>query len=240
MTIRPQPNLKNRAPAKHNADVLSRRSRRGLRIVNRMPVLNESQNGLYLPAEDWHEPTGKTGTGYRIIVQEPGEGYRHVVTPDEIRQRLSLLPSYMLQSLEVIQLSELTRKKKRFPCYGMQWGNAVYLYPMEAEFVEYFGRPPRPSQWNEARMYGGRLVDDSPNGWRLIWTEQALKDFYLNNVLIHELAHLLDDRNSNYVDRERYAEWFAIRYGYQSPQRRSALAQKAARKIVRRRHSRKK
>ena len=35
-----------------------------------------------------------------------------------------------------------------------------------------------------------------PDVWKLIWTEQSIKDFYLNNILIHELGHLLDDRNS--------------------------------------------
>lgn len=62
-------------------------------------------------------------------------------------------------------------------------------------------------------MYGGRWVQEG-RSWKLIWTEEAIKDFYLNNILIHELGHLLDDRNSRPVDRERFAEWFAIRYGY--------------------------
>ena len=46
------------------------------------------------------------------------------------------------------------------------------------------------------------------------WTKETIEDFYLNNILIHELGHLLDDRNTSYTDRERYAEWFAIEYGY--------------------------
>ena len=40
----------------------------------------------FAPPEDWHEPTG--ATNYRIIVQEPGPGYRHVVTPDQIRNAM--------------------------------------------------------------------------------------------------------------------------------------------------------
>ncbi|MEM9658647.1 MAG: hypothetical protein AAF961_09830 [Planctomycetota bacterium] len=30
------------------------------------------------------------------------------------------------------------------------------------------------------------------------------------------MGHLVDDRNSNYADRERFAEWFAIEYGYRA------------------------
>ncbi len=191
----------------------------------------------FMPPEDWHEPQGGMD-GYRVVVQEPGKGYRHVVTEEEVRQRLSLLPVSFTAPLEVVQLSKVTRKKQSFPCYGMQWGSAIYLYPIEEGLVEYFARPPHPSQWNEARMFGGRWVQDGPTGWRLEWTEETIKDFYLNNILIHELGHLLDDRNNGYVDRERYAEWFAIRYGYQPTQRqRSARQQRTPANVVRRHHS---
>ena len=63
-------------------------------------------------------------------------------------------------------------------------------------------------------MFGGRWIQDGGSHWRLVWSERAIKDFYLNNILIHELGHLLDDRNSGYVDRERFAEWFALEHGY--------------------------
>jgi hypothetical protein len=136
------------------------------------------------------------------------------VTEQQIRDRLKQVPQHFLQQLEVVQLSQMTRKKQCFPCYGMQWGNALYLYPLEESLVEYFSKAPRPSLLNEARMFGGRWDHCSPGTWTLTWTEQAAQDFYLNNILIHELGHLVDDRNSSYIDRERYAEWFAVQYGY--------------------------
>lgn len=166
----------------------------------------------FVPPEDWHEPQ-ESCQGYRLIVQQPGRGYRHVVTPEEVRERLSRLPERFLRPLQVVQLSRVTRKKKSYPCYGMQWGAALYLYPIEEDLVEHYYQPPKPAQLNEARMYGGRWVQEG-NVWKLVWTEAAIKDFYLNNILIHELGHLLDERNSRTIDRERFAEWFAIRYGY--------------------------
>ena len=63
-------------------------------------------------------------------------------------------------------------------------------------------------------MFGGRWEERSDGTWQLHWSEAAIKDFYLNNILIHELGHLLDNRNTSYTDRERYAEAFAIRHGY--------------------------
>ena len=79
------------------------------------------------------------------------------MTPEQIRERLSRVPQQFLEQLEVIQLSKMTRKKQSFPCYGMQWGNALYLYPIEESFVEQYDSPPRPNLVNESRMYGGVL-----------------------------------------------------------------------------------
>jgi hypothetical protein len=177
----------------------------------------------YMPPETWHEP--RMRRGYRVVEQSAGDGYRHVLTAAEVRARLREMPAWMTQDLQIVQLSRMTRKKAAFPCYGMQWGQAIYLYPVEEDRVEHFFTPPKPAQIIEARQYGATW-EQRDGGWQLHWTEAAIRDFYLNNVLIHELGHLLDQRNSSYADRERYAEWFALEYGYK-PSRR-ALANAAA------------
>jgi len=184
----------------------------------------------FSPPEDWYEPA-EDGRDYRIIVQDPGEGYRHVVTPVQVRRRLAQVPQHFLRDLEVIQFSQMTRKKQSFPCYGMQWGATLYLYPLEDSLEEYFYSPPSPAVVNEAKMYGGRWDRPEPGVWRLTWSQAAIEDFFLNNILLHELGHLLDDRNSNYTDRERYAEWFAIEHGY-----RRTGGREARRQSIKRRH----
>lgn len=185
----------------------------------------------FAPPEDWHEATDRDG--YRVIVQPPGEGHRHIVTPDQVRERLSVVPSSFLDQLEVVQFSCMTRKKQSFPCYGMQWGNAIYLYPLEESLIERFYEPPRPSLVNEAKMYGGRWEEPESGVWDLVWSEQAAQDFYLNNILIHELGHLVDDRNTSYMERERYAEWFAIQHGYRAT---GGADARRPRQAIRRRH----
>jgi hypothetical protein len=128
----------------------------------------------------------------------------------------------------------MTRKKRRSPCYGMQWGSTIYLYPIEESLVESFADPPKPAQRVEAAMYGA-VWQLAGGRWQLVWTEDSIRDFYLNNVLIHELGHILDNRNSRPLDRERFAEWFAIEHGYKAS-RRADLAQRAVAKYVVRRH----
>lgn len=216
-----QMNASARSKSHGHATPRNSRARVGLADV-RLP---------FLPPEDWHEPAEESDS-YSIIVQEPGAGYRHVVTREEVIARLNELPAELLRPLQFLQLSRMTRKKQSFPCYGMQWGATIYLYPMEESLTESYHWPPKPSQVVEAEMYGGRWTNTGGSSWSLIWTEDAIKDFYLNNILIHELGHLLDNRNRGYTDRERFAEWFAVRYGYQWPGR-----PRAERKVVRRHHS---
>ncbi len=223
---------KSRSPHQHTSQP-PRAVARGVRLSKRARIALRNQRLPFVPPEDWHEPR-EDGADYRVIVQAPGEGFRHVVTPDEVRTRLAQLPAGFLRGLEVVQFSRMTRKKQSFPCYGLQWGSTVYLYPIEQNLIEYYPRPPKPSQLVEARMYGGQWEQDAPGSWRLVWTEAALKDFYLNNILIHEIGHLLDDRNNRSVDRERYAEWFALQHGYRATQH---LRQPPQREIRRRHHA---
>lgn len=168
---------------------------------------------VFMPPEKWHEPR-ENCADYRFVVEPAGPGYRHVVTPDEVRARLDQLPPAFTAGLQVVQFSRMTRKKRSMPLYGMQWGSAIYLYPIEESLIEQYNHPPTPAQRTEARMYGGRWEEAGRERWRLVWTLEAVKDFYLNNILLHELGHLLDTRNTRTLDRERYAEWFAVQYGY--------------------------
>jgi hypothetical protein len=226
---------KKRMPLR-KAVVSPRRFGHGSALSQRKRGAEKNERHAFAPPEDWYEPSEEE-CSYSVVVQPPGSGYRHIVTPDEIRDRLEQLPSQMVRPLEVIQLSRMTRKKQSFPCYGMQWGTTLYLYPIEEDLVEYYARPPKPAHMNEARMYGGRWTENASGEWQLVWTEAAVKDFYLNNILIHELGHLLDDRNTSYADRERYAEWFAIEHGYKRSQRRFSKSRPSRDRVSRRHHA---
>jgi hypothetical protein len=233
MSRRHHLSLKGHASA-HTA--AARSTRRLVTLGKRARISSAALRGPYLPPETWYEPGERWAGHYDVVIRPAGKGYRHFITEDDIRTRLAQLPHWMLSGLQVVQLSTMTRKKQRSPCYGMQWGSAIYLYPIEESLVETFLQPPKPAQKMEARMFGADWRHLG-NRWLLIWTEDAIRDFYLNNVLIHELGHILDSRNSRHQDRERFAEWFALEHGYKSS-RRSELAQRAATKyaVVRRHH----
>jgi hypothetical protein len=163
--------------------------------------------------ETWHEPQDDAPTRY--VIQPPGKGFVHPVTANEVRDRIAALPKTFADAVEVVQFSGMTRKRRLFPCYGMQWGSNVYLYPIEESFTERYLRPPRPEQLVEAKMFGG-IWSQLGREWRLTWTPDTIRDFYLNNVLIHEIGHVLDERNTNAHAREQFAIWFATEYGYRA------------------------
>jgi hypothetical protein len=225
--------LKTPAPARNNA---ARSGRKFVTLGKRARISGATLRGPYLPPERWYEPSEQTAGRFSVIVQTAGDGYRHVVTEEDVRRRLAQLPKSMTQPLQVVQLSQMTRKKRRAPCYGMQWGSAIYLYPIEESLIETFAQPPKPAQRLEATMYGAQWLNNYGQ-WQLVWTEEAIRDFYLNNVLIHELGHILDQRNTSHRDRERFAEWFALEMGYKAS-RRNDLAQRTINKYVVKRHSR--
>ncbi len=205
--------------------------RAGRRQAASRPVAAHRHRGIggsgnqpaFFAQELWHESQSRDEI--RFLVQSPGAGFIHPVTADEVRERMTLLPKTVVEKIEVVQFSRMTRKRQLFPCYGMQWGNTVYLYPIEESLVETYTRPPTPQQQIEARMYGGRWAE-ADGEWTLTWTRETLKDFYLNNVLIHEIGHVLDDRNTRTDDRERYANWFAIEYGYRASRGRRIIRSK--------------
>lgn len=232
MSRRIDQSLKTPKPGRNNA---LRSARKFVTLGKRARIGNAALKGPYLPPEQWYEPSAEPRASYSVIVEPAGEDFRHVLSADDVRARLAQLPAWMTRPLDIVKLSQMTRKKRRSPCYGMQWGTTIYLYPIEATLIETFVNPPKPAQRIEASMFGARWVHENGQ-WRLIWTEAAIRDFYLNNVLIHELGHVLDGRNTSYRDRERFAEWFALEMGYKTS-RQGDLAARTLAKYAQRRHA---
>ncbi len=210
----------------------SRRNRVREYAKARRLIASQNQDNLFDAPEIWHEPSGEEG--YEVLVLDPGKEYRHVVTRNQVHDRLQQLPDRFLNGLEVVQLSTMTAKKRRLPCYGLQWGCAIYLYPFHESMEEHFYSPPPQQLVIETQMYGARWDRPSPGLWRLQWTESTARDFQLNNILIHELGHLVDTWNGGSVAQERYAEWFAIQYGYLNTG--GSESRKPKQKIRRRHH----
>src|SRR6478672_5554425 len=98
---------KTPAPARNNA---ARTGRKFVTMGKRARISSAALRGPYLPPERWHEPRDDADGRYAGIVQKAGNGYRHFVTEDDGRRRLAQLPEWMVRPLQVVQLSQMTRK----------------------------------------------------------------------------------------------------------------------------------
>lgn len=150
---------------------------------------------------------------YSVTTEPPGKGFVHAVSADDIFGMLDLIPEQYLEKLTRIKLATYTKKRRRENLYGLQWHAGIYLFPLSDTLVEEYTRPPNPLELQEIKKYGGKFVQEGEK-WKIEWNESTARDYYLNCVLIHELGHVNDERNTAYADREAYANWFADAFGY--------------------------
>jgi len=147
----------------------------------------------------------------RIVRERPGEGYRHVLTVQDVRDFLELLPEPepLLDGINAIVLAEGD---------GRTYG--VYHYP--SAVVELMAWPRELSRWTSRKFYEedrgifDRLaVECGPeeDGWFLChWTVEQARAYLLIGVLVHELGHHHDRMSSRrQVDCGR-GEPYALAY----------------------------
>ena len=150
-------------------------------------------------------------------VEDPGYGFAHPVSPEDILERLSQLPrsirKELAQRFDHLCLPRL-RKKSLKPCYGMQWKSTVYLFPIERSGIEKYNANVLPAFKNSLTRCGAKWIwNEEEHLWECHWTQESIRIFCLEDVILHEIGHLLDDRNHSTKDREAYAIAFAQQYG---------------------------
>ena len=129
----------------------------------------------------------------------------------------------------------MTRRVGIFGDDGEQVDDEIYLYPMPETLIEEYVGPLKPQTKRIINMFGGKLVVVEEVGSitsQIHWNERTAKDYYLNHLLIHEIGHVLDDRNTSVGAREAYADWFADEYGYKP-----TMHLRRSRRVKKRHHS---
>jgi len=227
----------------HNSNYsVPKKSRQKVRGFRSAYAKSEDDADFSSPTEIFYESRGYRDTPGqlpRYILQQPRDEYIHVVTPQEAVDRLSLLENDVGReiAIEIVQFSTGTNKQMRDLLYGLQWGTSIYLYPMHESLTEQLAEPLNPIARQEYEKYGAKYVVKNPDEWSIQWGLETIRDFYLNNILIHEAGHMDDDRNTSPAKREAYANWFAETYGYPRSEAAAKRHQEQGkRKHIRKRH----
>lgn len=80
---------------------------------------------------------------------------------------------------------------------------------------QYYDNEPPPLARQEYERINARIYPEGKS-WILEFDEKSLKEFYLRDVLIHEIGHVVEyaKRSSGTRLTEEFAEWFVREYGF--------------------------
>jgi hypothetical protein len=120
----------------------------------------------------------------KVIQLEPLDGFIRPCTAGEIETQLRNCPAKFLEGLRAVFILSGTRKQLK----------------SYHRFTAFYGHYWRGCVFLHAYPFGRADLN---------W----LHRFYLRNVLMHEIGHHLDSRNTTHKDRERFAEQFAEKHG---------------------------
>ena len=152
-----------------------------------------------------------------IYVRETHPSFLRACEGFDIKETLEKVPGKYLQHLRSITLLAGTNKQAkvsegslfRYGCYG--WGE-IYLHAYPKRILsELWKNRPKPSRAAEYRK-AGAVFESVEGGWRLNFSKEALRNFYLNDVLLHELGHhveRIEEKKKDHRSSERFADWFA-------------------------------
>lgn len=156
-----------------------------------------------------------------IIVQPVHSEFLLPVNEASIRKSLSAVPQKFLQGLKgVVALSGSKKQEKASNslfAYGTYTSDVIFLHPFPKKFLDQISKGlPKPSALQEFERAGAKITRDGKY-WRMQFNENSIRQFYLREVLLHELGHHVDSNNlpfKTHRKAEGFADWFAAEHGY--------------------------
>lgn len=143
------------------------------------------------------------------------------VTIDEVKNLLRSVPQQFVSGLEGVFLLGGSKKQAlswvNFAAYGRYGRNKIYLHPYPKKYlIRRYSSPPKPHVLIDYKRTGA-LITEKPGKFIVEFTPDALRQFYLRDVLMHEIGHHVDRDNFGKKPRRReesFAEWFATEHGF--------------------------
>lgn len=141
------------------------------------------------------------------------------ITAEDISNTLSRVPSAFIQGVKAVLVPSGSKKQiKSFHSlfsYGLYWRECIFLHPYpKSQMDSTRGRKPNPQIIREYKRAGAE-IHQKGTGVEVIFTASSLRQFYLRDVLMHEIGHHNDAQiDRPQARREAFAHWFAAEYGF--------------------------
>lgn len=171
-----------------------------------------------------HQPyLRKESEGPLIYFERPHQDFILPLELEDIEDTLSKIPSDFTRGLQAVFLlsgsNKLSKVVDSLYCYGTYWLSCIFLAPFPKVFEERcYPRPPRPSAVREY-IRAGAEVRQTTAGLVIKFEKEAIRRFYIRDVLMHEIGHHIDRYwKKPHRKKEGFAEWFATEYGYRMRQ----------------------
>jgi hypothetical protein len=148
------------------------------------------------------------------------EAFVMPVTLTEVKVTVDAIPAEFTDGLKGVFLLGGSQKQAdtyNTYSYGCYLENKIYLHPYPKNRLKRkYAHPPKPHILIEYQR-AGVSITQKPGEFIIEFTEDALRHFYLRDVLIHEVGHHVDRSNFGKKRKSRmepFAEWFATEYGF--------------------------
>ena len=160
-------------------------------------------------------------TDLTIVARPLHSDFVMPIDEGSIRETLSTVPQKFLTGLKGIVVLGGSKKQEKVSnslfAYGTYTSNVIFLHPFPKKFLDRISKSlPKPSALQEFERAGAKITRDGKY-WRMLFDDNAIRQFYLREVLLHELGHHVDSENlpfKTHRKAEGFADWFAAEYGY--------------------------
>lgn len=159
--------------------------------------------------------------GLAIVMKPIHSNFILPLTKQCIRATIESIPAEFTRGLKGVVTLGGSRKQERvfrsIFAYGRYFSESIWLHPYpKSSMVRKYTSPPRPHILNDYRRVGAKIEGENKR-WTISFDEESLRQFYLRDVLLHEVGHHVDALNNltkTNKKSEGYAEWFASEYGF--------------------------
>ena len=156
-----------------------------------------------------------------FLKDNPSKDMYFPVNSQEVSSALSNLPEADTAGLTHVWLRRAKPgdfEKELIPFAEYICGSGVYLivlYPWPRNMLLPLSKRPTAAKLKRYQRWAPELVY-SKNLWHLKWQPEAVKDFYLSDLIPHEIAHHVDYQQRHWSKANtRQREEFAIQYANQ-------------------------